>query len=169
VTTKTDVLDLALSGGVLLWDCDYSFNWDTMPAVKKEDWLIYFDMLRDEPTVYTERIISSIEKGLCPEKGNSIVYLDARFNRSWTEWQEGRDFRRYDFWFFRSGKDFSGDTLPDTFAACMPTHRYNGGDVVEKIGGRRSYRYRKTSDDLWFPIWKFNSLNSAWKFILKQA
>ena len=65
---KDDYVRYAGEGGLYLWDNECQVRWHNLDASNRADWLLFFDVCREDPTQYTEAIIAAIMNGLCPQK-----------------------------------------------------------------------------------------------------
>src|SRR5262249_21943292 len=71
---------------------------------------LFFDACREEPTVFTEAIIGAIMNGLCPHQAEAVVEKTDKG----TYGQQGRDWVRVKFWYFREDpRGFGKDCVPE--------------------------------------------------------
>ena len=82
---KSDYVRYAGEGGLYLWDDECRVRWDDLSASDRTDWLLFFDVCREEPTISTEAIIEAIMNGLCPHK--IVVVKDLTRRGAWGCWR----------------------------------------------------------------------------------
>src|SRR5262249_62127872 len=116
---KDDYVRYAGEGGLYLWDNECQVRWHNLDASNRTDWLLFFDVCREDPTQYTEAIITAIMNGLCPHK----VVACAKLTTTGFDGEEGVDWGRRKFWYWREGrtKKFGIDSLPE-FTGHPPRH-----------------------------------------------
>lgn len=110
---KRELIRYICSGGLRMFDSECSIRWHNMPDDERADWLVFFDMCRDEPAHHTEAVISAIAAGLCPKK--AVV----RRSGLGPWYGHAAESPPEKVWYFRSGKSFDGraGTVPETTGA----------------------------------------------------
>jgi hypothetical protein len=108
---KDEYVRYAGEGGLYLWDNECQVRWHNLDASNRTDWLLFFDVCREDPTQYTEAIIEAIMNGLCPQK----IVACAELTKAGFDGEDGVDWRRQKFWYWREGrkKKFGIDSLPE--------------------------------------------------------
>src|SRR2546423_4950359 len=106
---KRDYVRYAGEGGLYLWDSECQVRWHNLNDSDRTDWLLFFDVCREEPTVYTEAIITAITKGLCPHKTVAV------FEKTPTEgYGHEPDGPTVKFWYLREdARGFGTDSVPE--------------------------------------------------------
>ena len=150
---KKSLIDIAIKGGLLLYD-DKSLK-----MKDKSDWLIFFDMTRDNPTPYTEKIIESILKGLCPQKN---LYYPSRNVSYFTTFDPEKP---KPFWYFPVGKEISSKFLCD-FPSLQATEyfirNYNVILNSQKTKNKLDLSHARSHGEL---IYAFKTMPEAWEFL----
>ena len=98
---KRELIRYVCSGGLRMYDDECSIRWHNMPDDERADWLVFFDMCRDEPTQHTEAVIAAIMAGLCPRK---MVVQDVPTPSFRGEPEPVKE----KVWLFRTGPAFDG-------------------------------------------------------------
>jgi len=165
---KRELLRYICSGGLRMYDDECSVRWANMPADERADWLVFFDMCRDEPGPHTEAVIAAIMAGLCPRKATVI--------RSGIEPWQGRAVEKpaEKVWYFRAGSAFAAArwSVPDPLSefthflakASAPwqpggaTYCVPAGEAVGRMSGF-FMRYA-------LPAFVFRHPAHAWAFLL---
>jgi hypothetical protein len=108
---KDDYVRYAGKGGLYLWDNECQVRWHNLDDSNRTDWLLFFDVCREDPTQYTEAIIAAIMNGLCPHK----IVGYGELTRTGFAGEEGVDWGRKKFWYWREGrkKVFGIDSVPE--------------------------------------------------------
>jgi hypothetical protein len=170
---KLDYVRYAGEGGLYLWDSECQVQWHNLSASDRTDWMLFFDVCREEPTTYTEAIIAAIMEGLCPHKTSAIFEK----TRAGTGGQAGRDWSRVKVWYLRQdAAGFGKDSVPEftrkpaayflgqrmTYDAGYPVgtktfltpiaHSYGGWGALKRFR-RRAWKVHKF--DHYFDAWRF--------------
>ncbi len=167
---KRDLIKYICSGGLRMYDDECSVRWANMPDDERADWLVFFDMCRDEPTHHTEEVIAAITAGLCPRKVTAV--------RSGLGPWQGRvvEGPAEKLWYFRAGKAFDGKagTIPDPLdgfthylARASDGYRLQAGGrlfcvPVAEVEGWLATYFRRTA----IPAYTFKHPAHAWAFLL---
>src|SRR5215475_97477 len=107
---KLDYVRHACEGGLYLWDNECQVRWHNLSASDRTDWMLFFDVCREEPTTYTEPLIAAITTGLCPHRSAGIFEK----TRAGLSGREGRDWARVKFWYLREdARGFGKDSIPE--------------------------------------------------------
>lgn len=108
---KRDYVRYAGEGGLYLWDNECLVRWDNLSASDRTDWLLFFDVCREEPTAHTEAIITAITNGLCPHKSEAIIDMTPDV---WYERASRPKPPSAKFWYLREhAGGFGKDTVPE--------------------------------------------------------
>jgi len=170
---KHDYVRYAGEGGLYLWDNECPVRWHNLGASDRTDWLLFFDVCREEPTTYTEPLIEAITTGLCPHRSAAIFEK----TRTGLSGHEGRDWSNLKFWYLREDvKGFGKDSVPeftrkpapyylgerevyrwghpvDTRTVLMPIAHSYGGWGTKKQFRRHAWKVHKF--DHYFDAWRF--------------
>jgi hypothetical protein len=178
---RQDMIHYCSEPGVLaLWDQTFTIKWDSLEVKHKQDWLMFMDFLMEEPTKYTENLISLIKNNFCPQRGKAITlkekedYLKSNYN----PWLPNK--KKVDpppesvFWYF---EDISGlpifTTNDESGEVSYWGPEYYWEPVIgitrkilipEKKFVKEVY---KSSRKKYLKVRSFKSLPQAWAFILR--
>jgi hypothetical protein len=162
-----ELIRYTCGGGLRMFDDECSVRWDGMDDEERADWLVFFDMCRDEPGPYTEDVIEAIAAGLCPHKA---VVVRSGLGPWHGEPVEAPSER---VWCFRSGERFNAATwaVPDPlstfthYLAHATAPWQPGGPLycvpVEEVEGRWSTFFRRYA----IPAFVFRHPAHAWSFL----
>ena len=124
---KRELVRYVCSGGLRMYDDECSIRWHNMEADERTDWLVFFDMCRDEETPHTEAVIAAIMAGLCPLK--KTVHRGGMLN--WEEAEAGTGQEK--LWLFPTGAHRGRQGFPVSESLLPPGH-YLVGDIWRAAG-----------------------------------
>jgi hypothetical protein len=158
------LVEAAITGSALyFYDNTYLVKWDNMLREHKTDWLLFFDMVRDDANYdgLTEQVLKAIVNGFCPNKVNVLIDSTVPI---WSNnrWIKGRQCRYKDFWMFQVGKTVATpNVLP--LNECYSHYGVNNFGELELIKRKkivhRSTRYNK--------FMCFTHPVEAWQFLFQ--
>lgn len=177
---KSQWVEQASQGLLHLWDNEFS-GWDKMSKDHQLDWMYFFDICKEEsPTIYTEQIINGISSsglsGFCPYK-KRVTQLNPNYTHSWAvrlATPENQQMYLSDtIWFFKITKEqkdfFSFNFVPD-LPRFQPKYFLEGDwmleiDASHGRGGYRGFGRRRREARKNNRVYKFDHIQSAWKFL----
>jgi hypothetical protein len=160
---KRELVRYICSGGLRMYDDECSVRWANMPEEERADWLVFFDMCRDEPSPHTEEVIQAIMAGLCPEK--KIVHWGGMPPGEIPPTGHGKA------WLFRASEGFGPATVRATLTEPF-THYYFAPSgwaakkghcgLTAEVPERREWWFRHRA----IPAFAFKHPAHAWAFLL---
>jgi hypothetical protein len=173
---KRDYVRYAGEGGLYLWESESPVRWADLDARDRADWLLFFDVCREEPTVYTEAIIAAITNGLCPHRSAAIFEK----TRSGLYGQEGRDWARVKFWYLREDrKGFGKDSVPEftrkpapfllgeRVRECNPVRVGTHAILIPIVHAPSRWALRSQYPKGAWKVHKFDHYFDAWRFLFQ--
>jgi hypothetical protein len=171
---RDDYVRYAGDGGLYLWDNECQVRWDNLSKSDLTDWLLFFDVCREEPTAFTEAIIAAIMNGLCPHR-TTATFIKTLAGKAG---KEGRDWVAGTYWYFRedAARGFFGrDRVPEfTRKPAAYYLREWSYYLGVPIPGREiipiTLSHRAWPRDVRKRAWKIHKFNhpfDAWRFLFQ--
>lgn len=170
------LIEIALTGGLWLYDNESMWRFHNMPQEYVYDWNTFIDMCQEEHhNKWTDSLLTAIKNGLCPQIANNpynitkkgMYATDSRYGVDW-------DVRKV--WYFIAGKEFSATTVPsflihppDYIVGVQNQFSRTPHMYTTKIGTPRwdwpygLMRIRKKDQQC---AYVFDHVTKAWKFLL---
>jgi hypothetical protein len=169
---KRTYIRYAGDGGLYLWDNECGIQWHNMESGNKTDWLLFFDICREQPSPYTEPIITAIMNGLCPHKDKAIKRVTWRGAGG----QQGVDWKYVKFWYLRENKKGFGPNSVPEFTRKPATHfflragripeEYYSGPILVPMAETFTPYQRRFRERSW-KVHKFDNFLQGWRFLFQ--
>ena len=149
---KKQYINYATRGGLYLYDNKCIYKYDNLSKEYLTDWLMFFDICREDPKDLTEDIIKAIQEGLCPSKARYLSEELCNYDLK---------YKPKTIWYLKIGKEFNNTYI-------KKSKDKEPISLREDISLSETYLYKTYHQDLQTKVYLFDHMYTAWDFIFQQ-